>query len=101
MDRRRTTLRANILKSQLKCKHADKAACQNSFHNYFSLVQNRGREVLAPYATWGNLLFPVLRKDMYHFHFLLRRQFLYCLCQASERLVMDFNLEITNYSNQF
>ena len=31
--------RAKILKSQLKCKHANEAARQNSFHNQFSLVQ--------------------------------------------------------------
>ena len=37
---------ANILKSQLKCKHANEAAPKQ-----FSLVQdNGGREVLAPYV---------------------------------------------------
>ena len=43
--------RANILKSQLKCKHVNEAAHQNGFHNQFSLVQkNGGGEVLAPYV---------------------------------------------------
>ena len=43
--------RANIVKSQLKWKHANEAVHQNSFHKQFSLIQeNGGREVLAPYA---------------------------------------------------